>query len=101
MRFANWLPDWGRMTRWSSRLSTGGDTPRPAFSRIESNLLSSSSGSSQMTKGGSAFLLAGAIFWLAASMGSIVLAPGAAINFYVFGGFSVPRHGIHHCEASG
>lgn len=48
----------------------------------------------QMTKGGSAFLLAGAIFWLAASLASIVLPLGEAINIYVFGGFSVPVVGF-------
>ena len=48
----------------------------------------------QLTKGGSAFLLAGAIFWLVASLSSIVLPLGQAINVYVFGGFSVPVVGF-------
>lgn len=48
----------------------------------------------QLTKGGSAFLLAGAVFWLAASLSSIVLPVGQAINVYVFGGFSVPILGF-------
>ena len=48
----------------------------------------------QMAKGGSAFALAGAIFWLGASLSSIVLPVGQAINVYVFGGFSVPLTGF-------
>jgi hypothetical protein len=43
----------------------------------------------QTTKGGSAFLIAGAIFWFVASISSLVLPVGQAVNVYVFGGFSV------------
>ena len=39
-------------------------------------------------------MLAGAIFWLAASLSSMALPVGQAINVYVFGGFSVPILGF-------
>ena len=48
----------------------------------------------QLTKGRSAFLLAGGIFWLAASLCSLALPVGQAVNVYVFGGFSVPVLGF-------
>ena len=42
------------------------------------------------TKGGSAWLLAGALFWAGAGISGLLASPGVWTKVYLYGGFSVP-----------
>jgi len=45
------------------------------------------------TKGGSAWLLAGALFWAGAGISGLLASPGVWTKVYLYGGFSVPIAG--------